>query len=285
MRALWKKAFREARWLLLAGALLLIAFLWVRVWMVSQLKTADFRLILQITRTFTQRLSPIPLDELASTLGRISVGFNEPLVVLIMTVWGIGRGSDAVAGEIGRGTMELLLAQPVRRITLLATQATTTLLGAAVLALAAWLGMAMGIVTVSLEDAIHAAELTPGAFNLFALGVFLAGTSTLASSVARSRGWAISVMGGLYVYATVTKIVARVDPRWEWLGYTSFFTPYEPMVIVLREDRAWRLFSEGAKGELLLGGLGQSGILLGLGVACYLLAAAIFCHRDVPAPV
>ncbi|MFO0947626.1 MAG: ABC transporter permease subunit [Planctomycetota bacterium] len=36
------------------------------------------------------------------------------------------RGSDAIAGEIDRGTMEVLLAQPIRRSTIIVTHAVVT---------------------------------------------------------------------------------------------------------------------------------------------------------------
>src|SRR5262249_32809838 len=39
----------------------------------------------------------------------------HPLVQTIFCIWAIGRAAGAIAGEIDRGTMELLLAQPVAR--------------------------------------------------------------------------------------------------------------------------------------------------------------------------
>ena len=44
--------------------------------------------------------------------------YVHPLVLFSAVIWAIMRGSDCVSGEIGRGTMEMLLAQPVRRTSL-----------------------------------------------------------------------------------------------------------------------------------------------------------------------
>ena len=44
------------------------------------------------------------VPSVATSLGRISMAYVDPVVVFAATVWGIGRGSDAVSGEIGRGT-------------------------------------------------------------------------------------------------------------------------------------------------------------------------------------
>ena len=45
----------------------------------------------------------------------LSIGYVHPLMQTVLCVWAVGRASGAVAGEIDRGTMELLLAQPIPR--------------------------------------------------------------------------------------------------------------------------------------------------------------------------
>src|SRR5437667_4519235 len=49
----------------------------------------------------------------------LSIGYVHPLMQIIFCIWAIGRATSAVAGEIDRGTMELLLAQPIRRPSIL----------------------------------------------------------------------------------------------------------------------------------------------------------------------
>lgn len=281
--ALWKKSFREARWLLLGLCGTMFAFQWMRVWMIGQVPIGNFRHLLKLLPPMAEKLAPIPYDQLATPLGRVSAGFAEPLVMLMLAVWGIARGSDAVSGELGRGTMELLLAQPVRRIAVLATQAGVTLSGAALLALAAWLGMVVGVRTVTLEDSVNVFKLLPGVLNVFALCAFLAGLSTLASSADRYRGRTIGIMGAIYVAATVAKIVGRVSERWRFLNFCSFFAAFEPALLVIRSKEAWTFWNAAEGGRL--GGLGYDGILLGLAVAFYAGAAVIFCRRDLPAPL
>ncbi len=83
--------------------------------------------------------------------GRIAAEYDDPVVLLLMTVWAISRGSDAVSGELNRGTMEMLLGQPVTRLGVISVQACVTLLGAALIAMAAWLGTCVGLATVSLD--------------------------------------------------------------------------------------------------------------------------------------
>lgn len=79
------------------------------------------------------------------------------------TIWAVGRGSDTVSGEIGRGTMEMLLAQPVRRLLVLATQGAVTTIGSAILATAVLLGTCTGLATVSLGEHVDWKAFIPGA--------------------------------------------------------------------------------------------------------------------------
>jgi ABC-2 type transport system permease protein len=200
------------------------------------------------------------------------MAYIDPLVIFTATIWGIARGSDAVSGEIGRGTMELLLAQPVRRVTVLATQASVTIAGAALLAACCWLGTWMGLVTVGIQG-VSSRVFVPGAANLFALTVFLAGVTTLFSSWETYRSRTIGLAGALFMISLIIKVVARMAPQLDWLLYFTFLAAYEPQVMIVRPDEAWAI------------SLRYDGVLIGLGAVGYIGAAVIFCRRDLPAPV
>jgi hypothetical protein len=44
----------------------------------------------------------------------LSIGYVHPLMQTIFCIWAIGRASGAIAGEIDKGTMELLMAHQSR---------------------------------------------------------------------------------------------------------------------------------------------------------------------------
>ena len=106
----------------------------------------------EICRRLIQRLSPVPLDRLVSYPGLISFTYEEPLAYLIMAVWTVSRGSDCVSGEIGRGTMEMLLAQPISRLRYQTSHTFVTVLGIVVLATAAHAGTYVGIQTAKIKS-------------------------------------------------------------------------------------------------------------------------------------
>jgi ABC-2 type transport system permease protein len=283
--ALWKKTLYESRWLLLGSMVFMFAVHWLRVWISSFFSMSAMEGMLSFMPELVEQLMPVSFAQIATSTGRIAVAYDDPIVLLLVTVWGISRGSDAVAGELNRGTMEMLLAQPLTRLGVLATQAAVTLGGAALLASAALLGTIVGLASVTLEQPVSASAFVPAALNLFAITVFLAGLSTLVSSAANYRSHVIGLVGACYAVSMIVKIVGRLAPGWGWLGYGSFFTPFEPQLLVADPERAWRYWAHATDGALELGGLGYDSILIGLGLAGYLAAAVIFYRRDLPAPL
>lgn len=272
-RALWRKAYLEARWMMAGSTLLLFAFMWIFVWVTSLVKLGALRAFLEELPPGIQGLAGVPMRDIATVAGRISLSYVDPVLLAICALWGISRGSDAVSGEIHRGTMEMLLGQPLRRIEVLAANAAMAIGGAVLLSVAAWLGTAVGIWTVTLEETVAPSLFVPAALNVFALVLFLAGTTTLVSACDQYRWRTIGVMGTFFLLSLVVQILARMAPPLNWLKYFTFLAAYEPQVLISDPASAWSLSMQ------------YDGLLLGLGIGAYLLAAAIFCRRDIPAPL
>jgi ABC-2 type transport system permease protein len=285
MWALWYKAWRDVRWQLLASIALVFAFFWIRVWITSLFPLQQFRRLLQFIPDAFMPLLPVSIEQVATVAGRLAIAFDDPLPLMVMLAWGIGRGSDVVAGELGRGTLEMLLAQPVRRISIIGTQVIVTLVGAALIAAATLSGTAMGIQTVKLEETVSPSVFLSAAVSVFAMTVFLAGATTLVSSFDRFRARTIGVMAGLFAVSLLLKVVGLVGPDHKWLLHFSFLTAYEPQWLVANADLAWKFTAPDGKGSWVWGGLSQHAVLLGLGGLGYLLAIWHFCRRDMPAPL
>jgi ABC-2 type transport system permease protein len=283
--ALWKKTLIECRWLLLACLAFMFCVHWLRVWIASFFSTRDLETMLSLLpETFAQML-PVTYSQMATNAGRIAAEYDDPVVLLLMTVWAISRGSDTVSGELNRGTMEMLLAQPVTRNSIVATHGIVTVAGAALLGLAAWLGTCTGLATVTLEAPIAPGVFVPAALNLFALGAFLAGLTAMVSAGTSYRARTIGIVGGFYAVSMVMKIVGRMAPGWEWLSNVSFFTPFEPQLLVGDRSRSWSFWVETAPGAFELGALGYDSVLVGLGLLGYGIASFVFSRRDLPAPL
>ncbi|MCA9247475.1 MAG: ABC transporter permease subunit [Planctomycetales bacterium] len=280
--ALWEKSLREAKWLLVGCAALMFAFHLIRVWVTSHFTMGDVRQLLEFAPDFVKGFFAVPPEVIAAPAGRLAIGYDDPLVVVIMSCWAIARGSDSVSGEIGRGTMEVLLAQPVRRIDVLLSSAVVNLLGAATLATLAWLGTYVGLAFFTLDEPVSARILLPAALNLFGLGAFLGGLATMLSSCDRYRTRTIGIVVSFYVVQTLMKIVGIAVPDFSWLKKYTFLTVFEPQqlayhfwpeILAAEPEQSWRLLID------------YNGLLIGLGLVAYAIAALVFTRRDLPAPL
>src|SRR5947209_15087247 len=82
---------------------------------------------------------------LQSAMEVLSVGYVHPLMQISFCIWAVGRAAGAIAGEIDRGTMELLLAQPVARYRLVLAHFCVDLLTIPLLCLSLWAGNWLGV--------------------------------------------------------------------------------------------------------------------------------------------
>ncbi len=320
-RAVLKKCLLEVRLLLAACAVLVFAFCFVRVFIVASLELVDFSAIVERLWDKWGKFSAVPLSHLLSYPGRIALAYDEPIVVFTISIFAIARGSDAVSGELNRGTLEMLLAQPVSRLQVLANQALVTIAGLALLSLATWAGTWCGIQTAIVKESappptlklpflpklplpvqspekietpmrqkVDAIHFFPGPLNLFCMGVAVAGVSTLVSSCDRYRWRTIGIVAGFYIVSLILKIVGLAFERLSWMKLLSLFTAYEPQkfISIAFRDPAnnWALVLYDSQGAFqALGPLGCNLVLLSIGAIGYLAAAVVFHRRDLPAPL
>jgi ABC-2 type transport system permease protein len=272
--AIWKKTWGDQRVLVLSLIDLWTGFPWLYIWLSAQIPMPAFQdVLLRAIPKDWQRLSGVPFTEVATHAGRVALAFVDPVVVLAATVWGITRGSDAVSGQLERGTMEMVLAAPVRRVAVFVTQALATTAAAAVLCavlfLAVWTAIAFG----PWAGKVDPLRFLPAAANVFGLMVCMAGISAGVSAADSYRWRTVGILCGFYVFSILAKLVGRLSkPLW-WAGYLSFLNAYEPQRLVGDAAESWRLLAE------------YDAVLIGVGVVAYAIGAVLFARRDLPAPL
>ncbi|HWB09945.1 MAG TPA: ABC transporter permease subunit [Pirellulales bacterium] len=271
--ALWIKTVGDARLLLAGLTLLMFGFNWLFVWLTSLVELGAFSVFLRAMPAEMESLIGVPFAKVATTTGRIALAYIDPVVIFTMVTWSFARGSDVVSGEIGRGTMEILLAQPVSRRQLLVCHSVVTTAGSALLALAAWLGTCQGLAATGLITEVEPRHFIPAAVNLFAATFFLTALTTAISACDNQRWRTLGIVGAIYIVELLVKIVARMSPKFHRLMYLTFLGAFEPQTLVVYPERAWEI------------SLRYDGTLIGLGLVAYLAAAVIFSHRDIPAPL
>lgn len=324
-RILLRKSIRDGQLLFWSLALVIFAFAWLRVYIVSTLEMGKFEQAVDLFREQIERFASVPLTQLLTYGGRIAVIYNEPIIALSVLIWCVARGSDSVAGDLGRGSLEMVLAQPVSRSEYLLSSSTVTLLGAGLLACCTWLGTAVGINTVTIKEPVALAEFSVpmtsfsirnplvkdkvrvvplrkrvdpkvfaiATFNLFCFGVCFSGLATLLSAVDRYRWRAIGIAIAFFVVQSILKVVGMSVEGMTTLQYGTLLTCYDPerfvAIAMNQPQNTWALFAAriSEKSPLFesLGPLGHCAILLTVGMVSYLIALRYFIRRDLPAPL
>jgi ABC-2 type transport system permease protein len=269
-----RKQLAESRWVLGLSALALFGFSWLSVYATAY---GQIRMARELggeakARAAVRMLRTMGGSELDVTTAALEMLFwVHPFFVMTVVIWAISRASLAVAGEVERGTMDLVLSRPVSRTSYFGSQVFVAVLGMLVLAVAAILGNLIGSKFNAIETPPPLVVLLRPAGNLVALAWAVFGYTLLFSAVDRVR-WRPMMIGSVATLAGyVAFFVAPLPPlegtAWKtWLERLSIFTAYNPVKAV------------GAGKDLMLhlavlGGVGMAGILIGL---------VAFRRRDLP---
>ncbi|MGQ9821428.1 MAG: hypothetical protein ACUVQK_06165 [Thermogutta sp.] len=270
--AIWKKAIRDGWSQFLVSGVLLFGFAWLFVWLNSLVSMELWVRLLDFLPPFAVRLIGIPLQALASPMGRLSVVFVHIVPLLIMMGWAVGRNSELVSGGISNGTLEVLLTVPARRIHWIWIPAVVWACQTCLLAGALWLGLIVGVRVVGTGNGIGYIEFLPGVVNLICMTLCLSGITAALSAADNNRWRTIWLATGIFIVATIIKMVARMWEPGAWLAYLSFLSAFEPQLLILVPEQAARLAWR------------YNDTLLGVGLLGYVLAAMLLARRDIPVP-
>jgi ABC-2 type transport system permease protein len=217
--------------------------------------------------------------DIAKAQDLVSVSYVHPLTQTILCIWAVGRAAGAIAGEIDRGTMELLLAQPLRRPQVIAAHLLVDAITIPTLGLGMWLGTLAGAAAAGFLSAdgslsVDPARFLPAQLNVFALLFAASGLTMALSAAGRSRN---RVLGLAVLVALVQFLVNVVGQLWKPMDYLrplTIFYYYQPQPMILQAE--W--FAET---DIWL----RLAVLVAAGGGGYLVALWVFCRRDLPAPL
>lgn len=185
--------------------------------------------------------------------------FVLPLIVLAVTLTG---GGGATAGEEERGTLELLLANPIRRWRIVLEKALGTGLFAAIVCTGVWIGLAATARLSTIDIALdHVAAALAG---VWLLACSFGALALLIGALTGSRSAAIGIALGVTVVAFFVNALAPlsdvlepwrpVSPYFHYLGYDPLTNGFDP---------------------------GHAGVLAVVTVALVIAAAFAFERRDL----
>jgi ABC-2 type transport system permease protein len=261
-----RKNLLESRWLLAICGTALFGLCWLFVYVAHQIEVG---LQGEVNSRSIERLRMRGGASMDFSTAAIEMAFwRNELVLLIFAIWAIARGSIAVAGEIEKGTVDLVLSRPVQRSAFLASQVSTAVVGLVLLVSAMIAGNLVGSHFNSLISPASAYSLTKPALNLVALGWAIFGY-TFALSCLDFVRWRPNLIASIATLAGFIAVTLSRIPQLDmkWLEKFSIFKAYDPVEVVVKGENL--AFNAG-----LLGIIGLVGVVIGF---------IIFARRDLPA--
>ena len=170
-----------------------------------------------------------------------------------------------LAGEVDRGTIDVLLGLPVSR-TQLYLCVTVVSLGAGLCVLLS--GLAGNLIAgwfVGPEVRTAPGRLATIVANLYCLYIAVAGAALLISSVSDHRGRAVGITFAFILASFFLSFLAQFWAPAKAMALVSVLTYYRPLLIV--ENSGWPI--------------GNMVVLVSVGAAFWLAGAIVFARRDI----
>ncbi len=260
-----------------AGLLMLVLTLGV-----VALEMAVVRAVLELSRDLAsvQHWLGVPLvrdlvrialgADLLGDLGPTSLatfGMGHPLLYALSWTLLLTTGSGAIAGEVDRGTADLLLTLPVTRRAVYISTSLAWVLGALLVSFAAPLGLWLGELVCPLSQPLELVRFWPVAVNLLGLNLSVAGLTMLVSSLLSRRAVAVGIVLAALLASDLIKFLAQFWPAVRPFSFLGFQHYYRPLPVV-------------RSGQLPVADLA---VLLSVALAAWLAGLWYFSRRDIPA--
>jgi ABC-2 type transport system permease protein len=183
-----------------------------------------------------------------------------PILSLFMV---IGFAGAALAGEIEKGTMEILLSQPISRLKIYFSRYI-----AGLLMIIVYVGVTIYAI-IPLANMFNVSYVSGGYTKLFYLGLmFMTAVFSFAymlSAIFSDRGKVYFITGGMLVLMYVANILSAIKDSLENLKFASFFYYYSPSkALVYHEIDKWSFW-----------------VFAGVTIVCLIIGAIIYSRRDI----
>ena len=203
--------------------------------------------------------------EFGNIAGLIAAGYQEPLVLLLYMLFAVGVPTALLAGEVQRGTMELILSRQTTKTQVYICAGLVTTVGMYALVVVMFLGTVVSTNLYDFEQEVPLYSFFKLAVNGGILASAVGGIALLAAACFR-RGMAVSITVAYLVVNYFIMIITQWWPRMKWL---------DPVTIFNYVDGA-KIFSEPKWP------LGDMCVLILLLVISTVLGGVIWYRRDLP---
>lgn len=228
MWAIFLRTIKDRRMSILSYLIIAISLAWmlVAMWPSLSEQSANYSELIEnypeeFLRAFGIDKNSV-FDTLESFVAVENYSLMWPLLLIVLT---ISYGTSTIAGEIEKGTIEILLSLPVSRSVLYLSKYVAgltlvilfTLISISAVPFFAWI--------YNIECSWEGQMALVGLGGL--LGSALLGLSMMVSSYFSERGKASAVVAGIVIVMYILNLLATLQDQYESLKYLSFFYYYD----------------------------------------------------------
>jgi ABC-2 type transport system permease protein len=227
---------------------------------------SDFRQIFE-SGIIPEELAQFGGGDVFSLSGSIALGFIHPIAIAVACVFAVGFPTSAIAGERQRGTLEVLLARPLSRRTVYATDLVSAFGFVAVAIAGLLVGALLGSAVAGVAGELDLANLPLAWLNAVLLFGAIAAIG-LAASVSFDRLTpALGVTLGVVVVMYFLDVLGSLWPDAKVLQPYSLFHYFQPKAVLTGAAEPF-----------------DFGLLAGVIVLAVGYALVVFPRRDLAAP-
>jgi len=202
--------------------------------------------------------------QVGNTPGLLAIGYQHPFLLFLLMLFAIGVPTGMLAGEVQRGTMELILSRPVKKLHVYVCAGLLTIAGMFGLVMMMFLGTTAGTRIYEFQEPIPLDLFFRMAINGGLLASTAGAVALLAASSFRSRAVAVGVTAGFLLLNYFVAVLSQLWPRMYFLfRYTMFNYVSAP--------KLWRGWP-----------LDDMAVLAGVLVVAALSGAVVWQRRDLP---
>jgi ABC-2 type transport system permease protein len=193
--------------------------------------------------------------------------FVHPLVLTLLTAATIAVSARALAAEVERGTLDLLLSCPVPRWSVVAAAILTLHSVQAVMVGGLWFAMGTGIRIGGFEPPRSLERFALLSVNLWLLFFAIGGVAIAVSSLANEQTKAVGRSIAFVVVSFFLNLLASLWPRVRAIDVISVFHYHQPQPLIAEGVDPWRDWL----------------VLLAVGIAGHVVGLFAFQRRDIAA--
>ena len=170
------------------------------------------------------------LTDITSAVGFFNAELFAFMAPLLFVIHGVVLGSGAIAGEEGRGSLEILLTEPIARGKLVVQKAAAMIANAISLGLVLWIVLVIGTLIIDIDlKVLHLAAIT---FSTVLLGVTFGALAFAAGCFTGSRGTSVAIVAavavGTYLLNAASGFVSYMEAA-KWLSPFFYYNAANPL--------------------------------------------------------